>query len=1277
MSNQKLRVFVSSKMNELSGERKIIQVALQEILVDAWIFEIDAGARPTSIRETYLEELSNCDLYIGVFWKSYGEYSVEEYDYATKWNKDCLIYEKRTALDKRDPKLQEFLDKISKIDDGVTIKWFTDEKELSELVKQDVARWQVSKIRALSPINNIVNRQVDWGNAPEVNVFFGRSEEIVILEKWILEDSCKIISILGMAGIGKTRLSIKLGKGGIGKTDLSLKLAKGIQDEFDFVIWRSLLNAPPLIDILSDVIKILSLQQDFDLSNKPQELISKLLSYLQKNRCLLILDNMEAILESGNQAGEYMEGYSDYGLLLKHLGTAEHKSCLLITSREKPKDIYLIEGRATPVRTLELAGLDSKSSKDLLKEYGDFNGTEEEWHELIEFYNGNPLALELAAKHISEVFFGNIGKFLHEGKPVFNDLSDLLDWHFNRLSEFEIEALYWLTINREPLSHNELKEDIVSSKSKKLLSSTLQTLQRRIPIEKISQKFTLQPVLIEYITDKIISIVENEIYFSKYEYEDYFRNKLINNSVSEIIDNNIKIFPNHSLLKATSKDYIRESQIRLIIFPIVDQLITKFGDEDLISNTLMEFLTNLKIKANIRKGYAAGNILNLLIHLGIDLKSFDFSNMAIWQAYLRGVELHDTNFSYSDLSKSVFTETFGLILSIAFDPTGTLLATGSGNSNIQLWKVPEGKQIIDFKGHNSWVVSLAFSPDGNLLASGSNDQTIKIWDLETRKCLNTLTGFSSSVRSVAFNHNGSLLASGSEDQTIRIWETETGNSVLLIDKTKSPVRTVTFHPHNNLLASGGSNNLIQFWDINTGELIKELKGHKGWVRTIDFSPDGNCIVSGSSDKLLKIWNTKTGECILTMEGHTDSVMVVRYSYDGKKIVSSSNDKTVKVWDAITGKCLQTLQGHTSWVRALDFGKPNNLIASGSDDLTVKIWDSSTGHCLSTLIAYINPMWSIDFHPNEKKLASCSNGKIWLWDSETGKQIGVLLGHTHRIWSISYNSKRELLASGSDDLTVRIWDTKTNECIHTFNNHSKRIWSVDFNPEGNLLASAGEDKACIWNVITGQYLGAIQENISVLRVAKFSPDGKYLATGGEDAILRIWEIEKNNCIFSFEGHENWIWDILFMKDQSRIVSSGDDADIRIWDINNGNCLAVLSGHTDQIKSISISPDDRFLASGSADNTVRVWDMKSGTLYRTLEGHLSCVWSVKFDPLFGTLASCSEDEMIKFWDIDTGKCIKTLKSKRPYEGVNITGTKGLTEAQKENLINLGAIEENKKI
>ena len=91
------------------------------------------------------------------------------------------------------------------------------------------------------------NSRQDWGEAPESSAFYGRTEEIATLEQWIVKDRCRLVAILGM--------------GGIGKTSLVVKLAKQVQGEFKYVIWRSLRRAIPLNSLLDDIIQLLSHQQ--------------------------------------------------------------------------------------------------------------------------------------------------------------------------------------------------------------------------------------------------------------------------------------------------------------------------------------------------------------------------------------------------------------------------------------------------------------------------------------------------------------------------------------------------------------------------------------------------------------------------------------------------------------------------------------------------------------------------------------------------------------------------------------------------------------------------------------------------------------------------------------------------------------------------------------------------------------------------------------------------------------------------------------------------------
>jgi WD40 repeat protein len=160
----------------------------------------------------------------------------------------------------------------------------------------------------------------------------------------------------------------------------------------------------------------------------------------------------------------------------------------------------------------------------------------------------------------------------------------------------------------------------------------------------------------------------------------------------------------------------------------------------------------------------------------------------------------------------------------------------------------------------------------------------------------------------------------------------------------------------------------------------------------------------------------------------------------------------------------------------------------------------------------------------------------------------------------------------------------------------------------------------------------------------------------------------------QGHTLWANGISFSPDGRSLASGSGDYTIRLWDIDAGQCLKVLEGHTDQVLSVRFSPVQQSLASGSQDRTIRLWDLQNTHYpFKTLLGHTDKVFSVCFSPDGRTLASSSADETIRLWEVESGACLKILRAERLYEGLNISGAIGLSEAQKATLKALGAYEE----
>lgn len=1081
----------------------------------------------------------------------------------------------------------------------------------------------------------IPTRREDWGEAPDVSAFYGRYEDLVTLTQWLADNNCRLIVLLGM--------------GGIGKTALATKLARQTADKFEYVIWRSLRNAPPLRELLTECIQFLSDRQEIDLPERTDKVITRLIDYLAAQRCLVVLDNAESILQEGH-AGHYRPEYEDYGRLIQRLGESRHISCVIITSREKPREVGLLEGEDASVRSHPLTGLQIEEGRQILAGKR-LTGSNEAWDALVQHYSGNPLALNIVAEMIREVYDGNIDDFLTDEAIIFGRIGDVLGEQFARLSVLEQSLMYWLAIEREPVSREILLDNLIEPVTKRELILALRSLRRRSLVEQSGAEFTLQNVVMEYVTERLIE----QIY-------------------EEITSDTIVALGHFTLTKALTKAYIRTSQQRLILRPIVDKLQKLFSRIEVIEK-IQKLLGIMQDRQSRILDYCAGNLISLLNSLSVDLKGYNLSRLTIRQASLQEVDLQDVNFSFANFDKCTFLEPLSSIYALAFHPSGSVLAAGTTSGEIRLWQIRNNKPLMTLKGHNDWVRSVTFSPDGSILASSSDDQTIRLWDTVSGHCINLLREHESWVRWVTFNPTGDLLASCSDDCSIRLWDVKSGKCIKRLTGSLTSVRSVAFTPDGKSLVSGSEDRMIRVWDIEKAKCIKEVVGHEGWIRSVALHPKGSQLASSGEDKIIRLWDLATFTCIQSFSGHTNLVRSITYSQDGSLLVSVSEDRTARVWDVESGQCLHIFQTENTWTKSMALSPRMDILATGGDDHAIRLWDIYDGHCLQVIKGHANAVSVVSFSPNGQLLVS-GNGDntIRFWDVESSDCINTIRAHDSWIWDVAFSPCGNILASCSEDQTVKLWNVKSGNLIRIIDEHPNGVGTVTFHPNGKVLASAGGDQTIrLWDIENGNCIQILRGHSNGVSFVTFNTEGNILISSSEDKTIRIWDIENFTCLKVLTGHQGWVWDVSLSKN-SLLASSSEDKTVRLWDINKAECIQILKGHTDCAWTVAFNPEGTLLASGGRDGIVMIWNPINGQCIRVLDGHLRRVRRVVFSPNGQTLVSSSDDETIRFWNVNTGKCINILRNDRPYERMNITGVTGLTEAQKASLKALGAIDEN---
>ncbi len=1077
----------------------------------------------------------------------------------------------------------------------------------------------------------------DWGEAVDSADFFGRAEELALLEEWIRDENCRLIALLGMGGIGKSALSVQL--------------ATQVQPQFDLVLWRSLRESPPLEKILTDCIQFFSQHEEIYLPLTFEAQLERLLHYLRSHRCLLVLDNVESILQSGGRVGCYRPHHEQYGKLFQLFSQAFHHSCLILTSREKPIEVVTAEAKSAVVRSLPLAGVDAAIGRSIFQARGRFFAAPDEWRTVIGHYGGNPLALKIVAAYIRDVLDGNLPDFLDyltENKFNFVDIRDILERNFDRLSPIERDLSYWLAIHREPVSLATLRDDLVDALPEPVIAEGLAALQGRSVLETVGESATLQNVVMEYTVDRLVDAI-----------------------VEEIQTRQLNVFNSHALIKATAKDYVRETQVRLILAPIVERLLQRFRNSARLLAHLQPLLAQIKTE---NPGYAGGNLLNLLCYLKADLSPFNFSGLLIRQAHLQEQILHQVDFSAATFEKSVFTETFGSILCAKFSPDGKRVATGDSSGNVSLWDAT-GVQKLFTGLHDNWVTGVTFSLDGKLLVSSSEDLTIKIWDLETAECRQTFNGHTGWVMGVAISSDGSFLVSGSIDHTVKIWQTQTGECLRTLTGHTDWIYAIALSPNDQWVASGGNDRSLRLWNPHTGECLHQLEGHQKRITDLAFGPDSQWLVSSSLDHTVRLWQIDTGQQ-LNQFTLPDEVDTLSLGQDGQAIAVSFND-VIRLLDPQTGQCLKTLQGHRIHISTVSFSPDGRSLVSGAYDQKVKLWDTRTGQCVKTWQGQVGWLRSVVFSPNSRILASGGvESCVRLWDADTGKCLGTLAGHSTPLKEVSFSHQGRLLSSCGDDAEVRLWNVSTGECLHTLQGHTTIVLSSAFSPDDRVLASSSEDNTIrLWDVQTGAKLAVLTEHTGWVQSVSFSPDGATLASASCDRTIRLWDVSASTivpCLRVLIGHTGMVRCVVFSPDGQILASSSDDHTIRLWNVHTGECLQTLTGHTNWVWEVAFNPKGDRLVSASEDNTVRIWDRQTGECLRVLEGHTNWVRAVRFSPDGQRIASASEDETIKLWSAATGECLKTIRNQRPYEGMNISQVKGLTAAQKATLLALGAVE-----
>ncbi|AES94615.2 putative transcription factor WD40-like family [Medicago truncatula] len=343
------------------------------------------------------------------------------------------------------------------------------------------------------------------------------------------------------------------------------------------------------------------------------------------------------------------------------------------------------------------------------------------------------------------------------------------------------------------------------------------------------------------------------------------------------------------------------------------------------------------------------------------------------------------------------------VCACAWSPTGSFLASGSGDSTARIWTIAEGTRKLDSKNDpssvlvlqhirgtttekNKDVTTLDWNGEGTLLATGSYDGQARIWTTNG-ELKSTLCKHKGPIFSLKWNKKGDYILTGGFDGSAIVWDVQAEKWKQQFDFHRGSTLDVDWR-NNVSFASSSNDTMIHVCKIGENHPVKTFAGHQGEVNCIKWDPTGSILASCSDDNTAKIWSMKQDKYIHDFREHSKEIYAIRWSPTGpgtnnpnKKLVlaSASCDSTVKLWDAELGKLIHSLNGHRDRVYTISFSPNGEYLASGSPDKSINIWSLNDGKIIKTYKGN-GGIFEVCWNKEGDKIAACfSNNTVCILD----------------------------------------------------------------------------------------------------------------------------------------------------------------------------------------------------------------------------------------------------------------------------------------------------------
>ncbi|KAM4708115.1 telomerase protein component 1 isoform 1-T4 [Discoglossus pictus] len=492
---------------------------------------------------------------------------------------------------------------------------------------------------------------------------------------------------------------------------------------------------------------------------------------------------------------------------------------------------------------------------------------------------------------------------------------------------------------------------------------------------------------------------------------------------------------------------------------------------------------------------------------------------------------------------------------VSLSPREHLATVGTSNGSLHILDTDSGKEVRTLYSSCDGISACTFISD-DLLCIASYDGSMEIWNIPDGCRLHHGEAHRRQVTGCYVSNDHKQLLTCSLDYQLKLWDSSRG-SLVGSNSFHSPLNCAAFHPRGHVVAVGSWDGKITVLRLDTWKKSAVLCGGSS-VRTVSFLPGENVLVSGSLDGWVSLWAWEAQAQLTRFKAHSGSTLTSCFLYSKGHLLTGGEDSKVQVWSGGLGRLRGQIGAESMFSSALSLSvsPSKQFLAVGYHSESVCIYGLDTGGLVSQC-GFVGP---------------ATGSLLWLSD--------------------------EILVTGSIDNQIRVWHVSStqSQCRLTINEHKRSVLSLAASPQ--FLASASEDASvCLWSVdsllvavVPPSPVLVLQGHSAAVTCCSFSNDGRLLATGGQDRSVLCWDVSSNlpTAVHSLLScHRDWVTGCAWT-DTSLLVTCSGDGSVYLWNIQLEERLLEFAGHQSAVSDVLCMGEH--VLTVARDGILKVWNLK---------------------------------------------------------------------------------------